>query len=87
MFDLVDLKKFAPAHLVNVIKGVSNSFLNINKAKTTENCIRVRFFALNIKNHNIYIFLKSSVSPVNSESLSRRVELQRNSSSLIILYR
>ena len=46
-------------------------FLNISKEKTTENCIRLcffcfLFFALIIKNYNKV--LKSSVSPVNSES-------------------
>ena len=47
---LVRLKDFAHAHLLNIMKETKQSLFKHKQRKTIENCIRLRCFALIIKN-------------------------------------
>ena len=57
---MVRLKEFAHAHLLNIKGAMQSLFLNIDKAKIIENCIRLCFFVLIIKNTITINFKKFS---------------------------
>ena len=63
---MVDLKEFAHAHLLNIIKGTKQFFFKHKQSKNNRKLYSLVFFCPNNKKCNK--FLKSSVSPVNSES-------------------
>ena len=66
VFHVVDLKEFAHVHLLNIIKGTKESLFKHKQSKNNRKLYSLVLFCPNNKKYNQV--LKSSVSPVNSES-------------------